>query len=102
MKGVKQVQNSIQLAHFSQKQWDNMIIYIKEDFTSHMIDLDEIPLCTHEEADTMIFVHTNHAKKGGSPEGVLLAKASDTDIICIAVSQYDVSSPRDWSTSAVN
>ena len=32
MKGVKQVQNSIQLAHFSQKQWFNMIIYIKRRF----------------------------------------------------------------------
>ena len=51
-----------------------------------MIDLDEFALYTHEEVDTMIFVHTNHATKGGSPEGVLVAKASDTDIIFIAVS----------------
>ena len=34
----------------------------------------------------MIFVHTNHATKGGSPEGVLMAKASDTEILFIAVS----------------
>ena len=67
-----------------------------------MIDLDEFALCTHEEADMMIFVHTDYATKGGGPEGVLMAKASDTDIICIAVSQYDVSFPRDWSTPAVN
>ena len=33
----------------------------------------------------MIFVHTNHATKGGSPEGVLMAKASDTEILVIAV-----------------
>ena len=52
-----------------------------------MIDLDEFALCTHEEADTLIFVHTNYSTKGGSHEGVLMAKASDTDIICIAVSQ---------------
>ena len=51
-----------------------------------MIDLDEFVLCTYEEADTMIFVHTNHATKGGSLEGVLMAKASDTDILFIAVS----------------
>ena len=51
-----------------------------------MIDLDEFALCTHEEADMMIFVHTNHATKGGSPEWVLMAKASDTEIIFIAVS----------------
>ena len=56
-----------------------------------MIDLDEFALCTHEEADMMIFVYTNFATKGGGPEGVLMAKASDSDIICIAVSQYDVS-----------
>ena len=31
-----------------------------------------------------------------------MAKASETDIISIAVNQYDVSSPRNWSTSAVN
>ena len=50
----------------------------------------------------MIFVHTNHATIGGGSEGVLMAKVSDTDIICIAFSQYDVSSPRDWSTPAVD
>ena len=47
-----------------------------------------------------VFVHANYATKGRG--GVLMAKASDTDIICIAVSQYDVSFLRDWSTSAVN
>ena len=67
-----------------------------------MIDLDELALCTHQEADMMIFIHTNHARKGRAPEGVMMAKASDTDFICIAVSQYDVSFPRDWSTPVVN
>ena len=43
-----------------------------------MIDLDEFALCTH--------LRTYHAAKGGSPEGVLMAKASDTDILFIAVS----------------
>ena len=51
-----------------------------------MINLDEFALCTHEEADTMIFVHINHATKGGSPEEVLMAKASDTNFFFIAVS----------------
>ena len=50
----------------------------------------------------MLFVHTNHATKEGSPEGVLMAKPSDTDIICIAVSQYNVRSPRNWSRPADN
>ena len=62
------------------------ILISKEDFTSnHKFDLDELALCTHEEADMMIFVHTKYATKGGGPEGILIAKASDTDIICIAV-----------------
>ena len=75
----------------------------KEDFSrNHMIDLDEFAICTHEEADMMIFVHTDYATKEGGPEWVLIGKASDTDIIFIAVSQYDVSFPRDWSTPAVN
>ena len=34
----------------------------------------------------MILVHTNHATKEGSPEGVLMTKASDTEILSIAVS----------------
>ena len=38
-----------------------------------MIDLDEFALCTH-----------NYATKAGGPEVVLMARASDTDIICIA------------------
>ena len=50
----------------------------------------------------MTFLHTNYATKGGGPKGIVMAKASDTDIICIAVSQYDVSFLRDRSTSAVN
>ena len=63
-----------------------------------MIDLDEFALCTHEEADTMIFVHTNHATKGGCSEGVLMAKASDTDILL----EQSVWCHLDLSTAAVN
>ena len=59
-----------------------MILISKEDFTSnHMIYLDEFALCTHEEADTMIVVHTNH-----EAEGVLMAKVSDTEFFFIAIS----------------
>ena len=85
MKGVKQVQNPIQLAHFFQKQWGIMIINIKRRF--HQQPHDEFALCAHEEAGTVIFVHVyqscdNRMKLWGSPDG----KASDTDIIFIAVS----------------
>ena len=65
-----------------------------------MIDLDEFAHCT--QSDMIIFVHTNYATKRRGPEGALMAKASGTDIIYIAVSQYDVSFPSDWSTPAVN
>ena len=50
----------------------------------------------------MLFVHTNYATKGGGLESVLMTNASDTDIFCISVSQYDVSFPIDWSTPVVN
>ena len=97
-KGVKQVQNSIQLVHFSQKQWEYMIIDIKRRFHQQPHDRPRwfCPLYSREGG------HTNYATKGGGPEGVLMAKASNTDIICIAVSHYDVSFPKDWSTPAVN
>ena len=48
----------------------------------------------------MIFSHTNHVTKRGSPEGVLMAKASDTDIFFIAVSM--LSALWNMSTAAVN
>ena len=88
MKGVKQVQTSIKLAHFSQKHWENnMIIDIKRKFHQQPHDQPRwIFLCTHEEADTMSFVHTSHATKARSPEEVLVAKTSDTEILFIAVS----------------
>ena len=53
--------------------------------SKHMIHLDELVLCTHEEADTMIYVHTKHATKVRGPEGVLMVKDSDTDILFIAL-----------------
>ena len=34
----------------------------------------------------MIFVHNNHATKGGSSEGIRMAKTIDTDILFIRVS----------------
>ena len=40
--------------------------------------------CSHEEADTRIFVHARHAAHEGSKS--LLVKASDTDILVIAIS----------------
>ena len=51
---------------------------------NHMISMDGIAPCDHEEADTCIFVHARHVVEEGSK--VLMVKASDTDILVIALS----------------
>ena len=64
----------------------NMVIVTKEDNTlsNHTISLKGVSPCSHEEADTRIFVHARHATQEGSKS--LLVKASDTDILVIAIS----------------
>ena len=64
----------------------NMMIVTKEDnaLSNHTISLElveGVSLCSHEEADTRIFVH---AAQEGSKH--MLVKASDTDILVIAIS----------------
>ena len=49
-----------------------------------MISLEGVSPCSHEEADTRIFVHARHAAQEGSKS--MLVKASDTDILVIAIS----------------
>ena len=41
----------------------NMVIVTKEEnvLSNHMISLEDVSPCSHEEADTRIFVHTRHA-----------------------------------------
>lgn len=48
-----------------------------------MISLDQVAPCSHEEADTRIFVHARHALMEGNQ--TLMIKANDTDIIVIAI-----------------
>eukprot|EP00745_Piridium_sociabile_P026562 TRINITY_DN4240_c0_g2_i9.p1 TRINITY_DN4240_c0_g2~~TRINITY_DN4240_c0_g2_i9.p1 ORF type:complete len:1084 (-),score=281.98 TRINITY_DN4240_c0_g2_i9:490-3741(-) len=64
----------------------NVVIVTKEEdaVSNHTINLDEVAPCSHEEADTRIFVHARHAAEVGSK--VLIVKASDTDVLVIAVS----------------
>ena len=65
----------------------NVVIVTKEEdavSNMHTINLDEVAPCSHEEADTRIFVHARHATEKGSK--VLMVKASDTDVLVIAVS----------------
>lgn len=40
--------------------------------------------CNHEEADTRMFVHANHAAASGAK--TILVKANDTDVLVIAIS----------------
>ena len=64
----------------------NMVIVAKEEnvLSNHTISLEGVSPCSHEEADTRIFVHARHAAQEGSKS--LLVKASDTDILVIAIS----------------
>ena len=63
----------------------NVIVTKEEDAVSnHTIDLAGVAPCTHEESDTRIFVHARHAAEAGSK--VIMVKASDTDVLVIAVS----------------
>ena len=63
-----------------------MVIVTKEEnaLGNHTISLEDVSPCSHEEADTWICVHAKHAAQDDSTS--MLVKASDTDIIVIAIS----------------
>jgi len=63
----------------------NKVIDTKEDdaVSTQMINMEELVPCSHEEVDTRIFVHARRAVRHGS---TIMIKASDTDVIVIAVS----------------
>ena len=56
----------------------------KDAVSNCTINLAGVAPCSHEEADTGIFVHARHATEAGSK--VIMVKASDTDVLVIAVS----------------
>ena len=64
----------------------NVVTVTKEedDVSSRTINLAGVAPCSHEEADTRIFVHARHATEAGSK--VIMVKANDTDVVIIAVS----------------
>ena len=64
----------------------NVVIVTKEEdaISNSTIDLAGVAPCSHEEADTQIFVHARHAAEAGSK--VIMVKANDTDILVIAIS----------------
>ena len=49
-----------------------------------MRSLDAVAPCSHEEADTRVFVHARDATSQGSKS--ITIKANDTDVVVIAVS----------------
>jgi hypothetical protein len=51
------------------------------------IDTDFIAPCTHEEADTRMFLHAKHAAIGGSKSINIVS--SDTDVVVISVAVFD-------------
>ena len=56
----------------------NVVVVIKEQDanSTHSISLDGVAPCSHEEADTRIFVHARHAVEEGNK--AIMVKASDT------------------------
>jgi len=64
----------------------NKVIVTKEDdaVSTQTINMEELVPCSHEEADTRIIVHARHAVRHGSK--AIMIKASDTDVLVIAVS----------------
>lgn len=62
------------------------LIVTKDDLamTNGTTDLNDVSPCSHEEADTRIFVHARHAAICGSKS--IIIKANDTDVVVLAVS----------------
>lgn len=49
-------------------------------------DLSMLTPCSHEEADTRIFLHISHASRAGLLKGTI--RSVDTDVVVIAVAQF--------------
>ena len=87
--------NKTELFHFladkvAEMITGNPVIMTKEEnaittTSNTSVNLDEMAPCTHEEADTRIFVHARHAATEGYKS--LMVEANDTDIVVIAISR---------------
>jgi hypothetical protein len=80
----------LELFHFiadkiSEFQTKNPVIVTKEDIAlcNQDIPLQDVSPCSHEEADSRIFVHAMHAAREGYTS--LLVKANDTDVVVIGI-----------------
>ena len=66
----------------------NLVIVTREEgaVSNHVASLEGLAPCNHEEADSRIFVHARHAVADGHTS--LIVKASDTDVLVIAISVF--------------
>ena len=69
------------------------VVTIKElcHSTNKTYDLDALSPCTHEEADTRMFVHAHDASLIGQHKKVLII-ANDSDVIVLGVRSFALSS----------
>ena len=65
---------------------NNTVIVTQEDgvVCNQSISVEGLTHCNHKEADTRIFLHSKHAAADGN--NTIIIKASDTDVLVIAVS----------------
>jgi hypothetical protein len=78
---------------------DATIVVTKEENvgSNKAIDTDFIAPCTHEEADTHMFLHAKHAAIGGSKSINIIS--SDTDVVVIGVAVFgDLNVDHIWMT----
>ena len=68
----------------------NTVIVTREESVvcNKPVQLEGLTSCNHEEADTRMFVHARHATAEGNK--VIMIKASDTDVLVIAISVFDM------------
>nr|XP_014351797.1 PREDICTED: uncharacterized protein LOC106706003 [Latimeria chalumnae] len=83
--------NKTELFHFlvdkiAEISTTNTVIMTKGEniISNQMICLEDMAPCTHEEADTHIFVHARRATMRGNK--VFMINANDTDVVVIAIS----------------
>ena len=68
----------------------NLVIVTKGPavLSTHETGLQGLDKCSHEEADSCIFVHAKYAAEHGSK--AVMVKANDTDVVVTAVSAFPI------------
>ena len=76
--------------HIEHTETLNTVIVTKgEDAVSNTnINRNELSPCTHEEADTRLFVHAKDASTEGNKK--IIISSTDTDVVVIAISCFRI------------